>query len=301
MTTKIGYMRIFSNTTKFAFTLGIFLIPMATMASIETGFATVEGGEIYYEVSGTGEPLIFIHGNAGDRRHWDHQFLPLAIKYKVVRYDVRGYGNSSLPETGQPYSDTRDLGRLMDHLEIEQAHIIGWSMGSGIAVDFSITHPNRVLSLISVGPWVNGYRSENATAMSRDMGQVVRQIRERGIEFGADEWMKAPFFVSTVSRDSSGEEFHEIARDYSWWSFLNSAQIDPITPPAIERLNSIELPTLILTAENDIPACLEVSELLETEINGAIRVVMDGTGHLLHMEKPLEFNAHIVEFIGGLP
>jgi alpha-beta hydrolase superfamily lysophospholipase len=96
-----------------------------TAAGIETqsGFAEVQGGRLYYESAGSGDAVVLVHGNVGDRRHWDAQFGALAVGYRVIRYDVRGFGESSLPEEGRPYSDHEDLATLLDHLGVEAAHV----------------------------------------------------------------------------------------------------------------------------------------------------------------------------------
>jgi len=108
----------------------------------QVGYAEVPGGRLFFETAGSGEALVLIHGNAGDRRHWDAQ-MELAEQVLVIRYDVRGFGESSLPVEGQPYSNSGDLAALLDHLGIEEAHVAGWSMGSGIAVDFALAFPER--------------------------------------------------------------------------------------------------------------------------------------------------------------
>src|SRR5210317_848418 len=108
---------------------------------IETGFAEVNGTRLYYELAGTGDPIVLIHGNFGDRRYFDGQFDVLARAHRVLRYDIRGYGKSMLPIEGVPYSDFEDLEALMAHLDIDRAHIAGFSLGSGTAVDFCLAHP----------------------------------------------------------------------------------------------------------------------------------------------------------------
>ena len=266
----------------------------------ETGFAQVADGQLYYEVAGHGEPLVLIHGNAGDRRHWDHQIAALSDRFTVIRYDVRGFGQSSLPILGRSYSDYDDLRQLLDHLNVTRAHVAGWSMGSGIAIDFALAYPERTSSLISVGPWVNGYSSPSANSMFADVGLVVSELVENGPGSGADAWMKAPFFAATIRNPSAGDEFHRIAEDYSWWALMNASPLQSLEPAAVGHLYSIQVPTLILTAEHDIPACLEIADLLERRVSGAQKVVMTGTGHLLHMEKPDEFNAHVVRFLEGI-
>jgi pimeloyl-ACP methyl ester carboxylesterase len=79
-------------------------------SSVTTGFAPVADGQLYYETSGRGAPLVLIHGNAGDRRHWDQQFAALSGSFTVIRYDVRGFGRSSLPTEGRSYAN-HDVGK----------------------------------------------------------------------------------------------------------------------------------------------------------------------------------------------
>ena len=98
-----------------------------------TGTIEINGVDLNYEITGKGEPLVLIHGNGGDRRHWDFQFEPLSKEFKVIRYDVRCYGNSVFTNSDIEFSHHDDLKALLDHLGIESAHICGLSMGSGIA------------------------------------------------------------------------------------------------------------------------------------------------------------------------
>ena len=120
----------------------------ASEPKVETGFAEVNGTRLYYEIAGTGDPIVLIHGNFGDRRYFDGQFDVLARDHRVLRYDIRGYGKSMLPDEGVPYSDFEDLEALMAHLDIDRAHIAGFSLGSGTAVDFCLAYPDprRVLT-----------------------------------------------------------------------------------------------------------------------------------------------------------
>jgi pimeloyl-ACP methyl ester carboxylesterase len=147
---------------------------------VQSGFADIPGGQLYYEMTGSGESVVLIHGNAGDRRHWDFQFEALARDYRVIRYDVRGFGRSSLPVEHEAYSAHEDLAVLLDHLGVKSAHIGGWSMGSGIAIDFVLAYPERAKSLISVGPWVFGYSSQAARSLFADVRAVSTALAEGG-------------------------------------------------------------------------------------------------------------------------
>jgi pimeloyl-ACP methyl ester carboxylesterase len=157
-------------------TLAIILVVFLScnkQPAIKNGYANVNGTSLYYEVAGQGEPIVFVHGNFGDRRHWDYQFEPLSKSYKVVRYDVRGYGKSALPKPDEVYYDTEDLKALLDFLGIKKANICGVSMGSGIIVDFTLEHPEMCLSIIPTGPWANGFGDGEYKSATLDSFFVV--------------------------------------------------------------------------------------------------------------------------------
>lgn len=110
----------------------------------ETGYVDLDGAQIYYEIAGEGEPTVLVHGFTLDTRMWDDQFETFSTRYKVVRYGVRGYGKSSVPEEGSHYSNAADLRQFLDHLDIEKAHVIGLSMGGSIAINFTLEYPECV-------------------------------------------------------------------------------------------------------------------------------------------------------------
>ncbi len=270
---------------------------VAAGIATQSGFAEVQGGRLYYESAGSGDAVVLVHGNAGDCRHWDAQFGALAIGYRVIRYDVRGFGDSSLPEEDRPYSDHEDLAELLDHLGIKAAHVVGFSMGSAIAVDFSLAYPDRTRSLVPVGPWVFGYSSPAEQSMFADFARVSVAMEDGGAEAAADAWISAPFLSAAIIDPAAGERLRQIVSDHSFWAFSHCSPQRPLQPSAAGRTSEIQSPTLILAGEHDIPACLEVAALLHESVPGSRKVIMKETGHLLQIEKPDEFNQHLVEFI----
>src|SRR5579875_658948 len=106
----------------------------------EAGFAQVNGTQLYYEMLGEGHPLVLIHGGYKDRRKWDDQFHAFAKHYRVIRYDVRGFGKSELPPA--PYADRQDLSDLLNYLGVEKTYLLGLSLGGIIAIDFTLEHPD---------------------------------------------------------------------------------------------------------------------------------------------------------------
>src|SRR6266851_3278425 len=123
-------------------------IIMSISKQPQTGFAELNGTRLYYEVAGEGHPLVLIHGGLVDRRLWDDQFDVFAQHYRVIRYDIRGFGNSDVP--AGPYSNYEDLYGLLKFLGVEKAYIMGLSMGGGIDIDFTLAHPEMVAALIPV-------------------------------------------------------------------------------------------------------------------------------------------------------
>lgn len=116
--------------------------------ALETGRVPVEGGTLYYDVRGSGPPVVLLHAGDMDLTMWDPQVGTLARSFRVIRFDARGHGRSTAPRG--PYSTVEDLRSLLDHLGVERAHLVGISMGAGVALNFATTHPERVRSLALV-------------------------------------------------------------------------------------------------------------------------------------------------------
>src|SRR5690242_18617682 len=123
---------------------------------ISRGFAAVNGSRLYYESAGTGPPLVLLHGFTLDTRMWDDQFEAFARQYRVIRYDLRGFGRSAVPT--ESYSHAEDLHALLGHLETEAAYVAGLSMGGAVALDYALAYPQAVRGLILIDAVVGGFR-----------------------------------------------------------------------------------------------------------------------------------------------
>jgi hypothetical protein len=122
---------------------------------VRSGTIEIDGESIHYELLGQGPPLVLIHGGFMDRRVWDDQFGILARHFTTIRYDLPGFGLSPMPR--RPRDPSSDLLLLLDHLGVRRAHVVGLSMGGGIALDFAAAHPDRLLRLVVVSSGANGY------------------------------------------------------------------------------------------------------------------------------------------------
>ena len=264
-----------------------------TKLEVVSGIAEVNGTRLYYEVAGKGDPIVLIHGNFGDCRHWDDQFEVFAKSHKILRYDVRGFGKSSLPVQGESYGHYDDLKELLGYLGILKAHIAGWSMGCGIAVDFVLAYPEMSNSLIAVGPWVYAYSSPAAEELYTLFSEISSIVKESGTRAAVDSL----FNDFSIRNPKIADRLGEIALDYSFWHFINEDPVRSIDPPAMQQLERINLPNLIITAEYDIEPCREVADLLEQAILNAKKVDITDASHQMHMEKPVEFNRIVLDFL----
>ena len=142
------------------------------------GFAPVNGTRLFYEVKGTGPAVVLIHGGQLDCRMWDGQFAAFSRDFRVIRYDVRGYGGSFQPD--MLYSDAEDLAGLLDYLKVDKAHIVGLSLGGRIAIDFAVAHPARVASLTLAGPGLSGYEPPDGAETDLRMWNIIKAARDEG-------------------------------------------------------------------------------------------------------------------------
>ena len=263
----------------------------------ETGFADVNGTRLYYEVAGSGDPLVLIHGMTLDTRMWDDQFEPLAREYRVVRYDARGFGKSALPTAGRPYAHTDDLRALLKHLEIGRAFILGLSMGGGIALDFALAHPEATEALIPVDSRLNGWQPDAEFAAY--LSAVRARAREAGIQAARDVWTYSAMFKPALENPTVASRLVQIIADYSGWHWVNDNPLRTPDPPAAQRLDTIRVPTLIVIGEQDVPDCQAIADTLHRCIPNARKVVMARVGHMSNMEAPERFNALVLDFLAS--
>ncbi|MBN1185133.1 MAG: alpha/beta hydrolase [Bacteroidales bacterium] len=262
-------------------------------------YAEVNGTKLYYEIAGNGEPLVLVHGNFGDCRHWDYNYEELAKEFKVIRYDVRGYGKSNSSPKGYEYKDHGDLKALLDYLGIPKVHIAGFSMGSGIVINFALEYPEMCTSLISVGPWVCGYSPPSINEFSSDFGRIPLIIEQGGTDAAAEELIEFPIFKAHVSSQDVKNFITHNAKDYSFLHWIGEGPTR-IEPNAVNMLDQIKVPTLIMTSEYDINACLEVADLLQEKISGSKLVRIPKATHFMMMDNPEEFNRNVINFITGI-
>ncbi len=250
----------------------------------------VHGGCLYYEAQGSGPPVVFVNGGAMDLRQWDAQARALAPEFQVIRYDARGWGRSTSPT--KPYSQAEDLRALLDHVEVDRAHVIGLSHGGSTALDFALVHAERVRSLVLVGPLLEGFK------WSEDFREREHWIAEGDEETRIEHLLGDLYFIPGARRDAKlGARARELLQSNSRVFSVDFSLARPLEPPAIERLEELSAPTLVIVGERDHPDVLAIAEALEARVPSCELYVLPGAGHMAHLEFPEDFNSSLRGFL----
>jgi pimeloyl-ACP methyl ester carboxylesterase len=231
---------------------------------------------------------------------WDEQFAEFAQHYQVVRYDRRGFGRTETRSGGGDgaYSHREDLLELLRALGIERARLVGCSQGGKIATDFTLSYAGMTEALVLVAPALGGFEFT---------GEEPRQMKELLLADEAGDLERVNELELQIWVDGPGRQPHEV--DYRLRErvremnriALNAPQDfgteQSLEPPAVKRLKEIRVPTLVIVGDLDTPKTLAASRLLAEEIDGARLVTIEGAAHLPSMERPAEFNRHVLSFL----
>ena len=262
---------------------------------IDAGFAEINGTRLYREVVGTGHPLVLLHAGIADGRMWGDQVAAFAERYRVVRYDARGFGRSD-PARGS-YSPRADLVGLLGALGIERAHLVGLSMGGTLALDTALAYPELVSALVVAAARPSGLAPSKAL---RDGWDAVDKAIEAGDIDCANElelrmWVDGP----RRAPDQVDSAVRERVRVMNGPLLAqpDDSEPDRLDPPAVERLGNVRVPTLVIVGDADQPDVLAGADVLAREIPGARKVVLANTAHMVNMERPAEFNRLVLEFL----
>lgn len=252
--------------------------------------------QLYYSVSGSGQPMIFIHGNFNDHQIWDQQSAYFKDTYQVIRYDLRGYGLSSTPTAS--FSHVNDLLALVEHLKLKRVILVGSSMGGGIAMEFAQQYPELVHSLILVAPSVNGQRYPKKMLWKGFKNFLNLRFRgsERAIEAFIDDPYWSYFFPPQETLEARAIVINHVRNANNFCRFPPHLAISS-KPSSFQRLHEIKAPTLIIISSDDHPFNVGTADVLSKQIPSAEKAMMHGGSHLPFVVKPEEFNSIIARFI----
>lgn len=259
--------------------------PRTTRSSSQIVARTIDvpnGGRLYVESRGRGEPVVLIHGGQLDRRMWDSEFDSLADRFRVIRYDVRGFGRSpaGVDTTFRSYVD---LAALLDSLGITRASIVGLSLGGRIAIDFAIAYPGRVRRLVLLAPGVSGFPwSDTDPAADRAMEAAVNAGDTVAI---TDLWLRTTYMRTAMQNPAIAPRIRELSLANSG-AFIRARMGRELEPPAWGRLRELNVPTLVVVGTRDDPDIRTIVDSIAAQAPHARKLVLEGAGHMLNMERP---------------
>jgi 3-oxoadipate enol-lactonase len=239
-------------------------------------------------------PVVLLHGFGLDHRMWDDQARALAEKFLVIRYDMRGFGRSSLP-AAEPYAHADDLYTLLSSLSARPAHVVGLSNGGRHALRFALAYPQAVRSLTLVSCALDGHLW---SAEWHKLWSLIDSTAKAGdIAAARRLWLEHPLFAPAREQAGVAARLSEIVSDYSGWHWVHSDPVVASRPAAIKRLDAIRAATLIVLGERDLPDFHRVADTLASGIHGAASVVIPRAGHMANMEAPAKFNSILLDFL----
>src|SRR6266852_2790700 len=247
-----------------------------------------DGIEIYYEVHGSGPPLLLTHGYSSTSAMWQGQIEALSKHHKLLLWDMRGHGQSDYPDDPRAYSEAltvADMAALLDEVGAHSAIVGGLSLGGYMSLAFYRAHPERVraLLIIDTGP---GFRKDDARESWNKRAQETGDRFER----------EGLAVLKSLSRERSSVSH----RDASGLARAARGMLTQHDARVIEVLPSIKVPSLIVVGAEDAPF-LAASDYMAAKIPGAQKVVIPAAGHAVNIDQPQAFIDAVLPFLDGLP
>lgn len=258
----------------------------------ESGFAEVNGARLYYEAMGKGHAIVLVHGGLVDSRIWDEQMRPLSKRFRVVRYDIRGYGRSPAPT--DEYYPLEDLRALLDYLKIDRATLVGLSLGGIISADFALEHPARVERLVLVGSGLRGDKQPRNEQTARAYQIGAREGPEKFFE----AYLESDQLAGIRNRPKARAAMHAMmVENFKASEYIAKGWPQSPEPPTAERLARIKQPTLVVIGSLDSKNLQNIADTLSTKIPNARKVVIGGASHHPPVETPREFNRVLLDYL----
>jgi pimeloyl-ACP methyl ester carboxylesterase len=268
----------------------------------DSGFAPINNALIYYEMAGEGQPFVMIHAGVADHRQWNNEFAYYANRFRVLRYDMRGYGKSE-PVEGE-FSHFQDLTALLDYLDLDESLILmGCSMGGGLAMNFALTQPSRVKALIMVGSGPSGLELDVPTVAKFE--DVEKAWKAGDFDLVAE--LETQIWFDGMGRTSAqvNQEMRQLAYAMNRTALSHEAKelgkrLPDTEIPAVERLSELQIPVLAIVGDQDTPYIRAAADYMLEKIPSAQKVIIEDAAHLPNMDHPAEFQRIVTRFLDSV-
>lgn len=263
---------------------------------------TDDSVKLFYEETGSGTPVVFVHEFAGDCRSWEPQMRAFARRYRCIAFNARGWTPSEVPADVASYSQARardDIRSVLDQLGIAKAHICGLSMGGFATLHFGLAYPDRALSLVVGGVGYGAEKGEREKFRNEAV-VIAGRLESQGMAKFAEAYAYGPTRVQFENKDPRGfAEFKQQLAEHSAKGAANTQLGVQKERPSIfdlePQLKKLTVPTLILSGDEDWP-CLLPGVYMKRMIPSAALQLIPNSGHTINIEEPDAFNAAVAGF-----
>jgi pimeloyl-ACP methyl ester carboxylesterase len=267
-----------------------------------SGFIRIDNAKLYYETSGTGTPLVMIHAGVADSRQWNNEFTFFSRSHQVIRYDMRGHGKSE-PVEGE-FSHIADLVSLLDALGIHTPLIIiGCSMGGSLAIDFALTHPSKVKAIIIIGAGPSGLELDIPAPPK--YADAEKAFEAGNLDLAAEIETQVWFDGTGRNPKQVNQPMRKLLFDMDRLTLSHEVkQLGRLLPntetPAVDLLENLKLPVLILVGSHNTPYMLAAADYMEDKIVLASKITIEDAAHLANMDQPQKFQSIVIDFLMNL-
>jgi pimeloyl-ACP methyl ester carboxylesterase len=267
-----------------------------------SGLAAINGALIHYEVAGIGNPFVMIHAGVADSRQWDNEFAFFQRSFRVIRYDLRGYGRSE-PVEGD-FTHMQDLSALLAHVHVREPLVLmGCSMGGGLAMDFALANPPRVRALIMVDAGPSGLHLDVPKHPKAD--EAEKAYNGGDLDLVAE--LETQIWFDGIGRTASqvDQSMRKLVYDMNRRGLeLDGKHLGKRLPDAPEaaagRLGELRMPVLVIVGTHDTPYILAAADYMLDKIPNARKVTIPGAAHLPNLDQPDEFRRIVSGFLHEL-
>ena len=263
---------------------------------------SVGGVSLNLRVQGKGEALLLLHGFTGSMRTWTPHIPALRNQFQVITLDLVGHGGSDAPLDPARYRTDmciKDVLHVLDYLQIDSFHMLGYSLGGRVALSIATNHPQRIRSLIieSATPGLSDPVERRQRILSDDA--LAELIESEGVEAFVNQWEKLSIFITqrllprTVQDELRQQRLRNTPR-----GLINSlrALSTGVMPPVWDKLSRLTMPVLLIAGDLD-KKYVQLAITMNAQIKGSRLAVVPGSGHTVHLERPAEFDSLVLSFL----
>lgn len=254
---------------------------------------------LHHEVTGWGQPVVFLHAGIADSGMWDPQWASFADRYRLLRCDLPGFGSS--PLRGEPLRHAGSVALLLDELRVEEAAFVGCSLGGRVSLELAIARPDLVRALVLVGCGLPGHRwSDTVRAYWKaEQEAVASGDLDAATELNLRAWLDGPARTpeqvdAAIRAKVRAMQRHALELQAPYWESVDE---ELLVSDVATRLGEVRAPTLVVVGAEDVPDIHEVASRIAAEVPGARLSWVQGAAHLPNLEQPEAFDAIVRGFL----